>query len=141
MLKEKSRKMKQKIIITFEDFQKIDIRVGKIIEVLDFNEAKNPSYKIKIDFGELDIKISSAQITKLYSKEDIFNRQIVAVINFPPKRIAEFKSEVLILGVMKEDREVILLQPEREASLGYKIGQNKLKNFKIKGNLNGEQNR
>jgi len=109
-------------MITFEDFQKIDIRVGKIIEVLDFNEAKNPSYKRKIDFGELDIKISSAQITKLYSKEDIFNRQIVAVVNFPPKRITEFKSEVLILGVMKEDREVILLQPEREASLGYKIG-------------------
>jgi tRNA-binding protein len=109
-------------MITFEDFQKIDIRVGKIIEVKDFKEARSPSYKVKIDFGELGIKISSAQITKLYSKEDLLNRQIVAVVNFPPKRIAGFKSEVLILGVMKEDREVILLQPDREVPLGYKIG-------------------
>jgi tRNA-binding protein len=107
---------------TFEDFQKIDIRVGRIIEVLDFKEARNPSYKIKIDFGELGVKTSSAQITKLYSVEDLLNRQIVAVVNFPPKRIAGLKSEVLILGVMKEDGEVILLQPEREAPLGYKIG-------------------
>ena len=107
---------------TFEDFQKIDIRVGRIIEVLDFKEARNPSYKIKIDFGELGVKTSSAQITKLYSVEDLLNRQIVAVVNFPPKRIAGFKSEVLILGVMKEDGEVILLQPDREAPLGYKIG-------------------
>ena len=107
---------------TFEDFQKIDIRVGKIIEVKDLEEASNPSYKIKIDFGELGIKVSSAQITKLYSKEDLLNRQIVAVVNFPPKRIAGLKSEVLILGVIKEDGEVILLQPEREAPLGYKIG-------------------
>ena len=107
---------------TFEDFQKIDIRVGKIIEVKDLEEARNPSYKVKIDFGELGIKVSSAQITKLYSREDLFNRQIVAVVNFPPKRIAGFKSEVLILGAMKEDGEVILLQPDREAPLGYKIG-------------------
>ncbi len=109
-------------MITFEDFHKIDIRVGRIIEVLDFKEARNPSYKIKIDFGELGVMASSAQITKLYSKEDLFNRQIVAVVNFPPKRIAGFKSEVLILGAMKEDGEVILLQPEREAPLGDKIG-------------------
>ena len=109
-------------MVTFEDFQKIDIRVGKIIEVKDFEEARSPSYKIKIDFGELGIKVSSAQITKLYSKDDLLNRQIVAVVNFHPKRIAGFKSEVLILGVMKEDGEVVLLQPEREAPLGYKIG-------------------
>lgn len=114
--------MKKKIMITFEDFQKIDIRVGKIIEVKDFEEARSPSYKVKIDFGELGIKISSAQITKLYSKEDLLNRQIVAVVNFSPKRIAGFKSEVLILGVIKEDREIILLQPDREAPLGVKIG-------------------
>ena len=107
---------------TFEDFQKIDIRVGRIIEVLDFEEARNPSYKIKIDFGKLGIKFSSAQITKLYSKEDLLNRQIIAVVNFSPKRIAGFKSEVLILGVMKEDGEVILLHPDRETPLGYKIG-------------------
>ena len=107
---------------TFEDFQKIDIRIGKIIEVKDFEEARNLSYKVKIDFGELGIKVSSAQIIKLYHKEDLLNRQIVAVVNFPPKRIAGFKSEILILGVMKEDGEVILLQPEREAPLGYRIG-------------------
>jgi tRNA-binding protein len=110
------------MMVTFEDFYKIDVRVGRIIEVLDFKEVRNPSYKIKIDFGELGVKVSSAQITKLYSKENLFNRQIVAVVNFPPKRIAGFKSEVLILGVMKEDGEVILLQPERDAPLGYKIG-------------------
>jgi len=107
---------------TFEDFQKIDIRVGKIIEVKDFKEARSPSYKIKVDFGELGIKVSSAQLTKLYSKADLLYQQIIAVVNFPPKRIAGFKSEVLILGVMKEDGEVILLQPERESPLGYKIG-------------------
>jgi len=107
---------------TFEDFEKIDIRVGKIIEVEDFPETRSPSYKLKVDFGELGVKVSSAQLTKLYPKEDLLNRQIVAVVNFPPKRIAGFKSEVLILGVMKEDGEVILLQPDREAPLGYKIG-------------------
>lgn len=109
-------------MITFEDFKKIDIRIGKIIEVLDFKEARNPSYKLKIDFGKLGIKGSSAQLTKLYSKEDLINRQIVAVVNFPLKKIAGFKSEVLILGVMKEGGEVILLQPDREAPIGYKIG-------------------
>ncbi len=106
----------------FEDFEKIDIRVGKIIEVEDFPEARKPSYKIKVDFGELGTKVSSAQLTKLYSKTDLLNRQIIAVVNFPPRRIAGFKSEILILGVMKEEGEVILLQPDREAPLGYKIG-------------------
>ena len=111
-----------KIMATFEDFQKIDIRVGKIIEVENFPEARNPSFKIKVDFGELGIKKSSAQITKLYSKADLLYRQIIAVVNFPPRRIAGFKSEILILGVMKEKGEVILLQPDREAPIGYKIG-------------------
>jgi len=109
-------------MITFEDFQKIDIRVGKIIEIDDFPEARNPSFKIKVDFGKLGVKVSSAQLTKLYSKEDLLDRQIIAVVNFPPRRIAGFKSEILILGVMKEDGEVILLQPDREAPLGYRIG-------------------
>ena len=106
----------------FEDFEKIDIRVGKIIEVENFPEARKSSYKIKVDFGELGTKVSSAQLTKLYSKTDLLNRQIIAVVNFPPRRIAGFKSEILILGVMKEEGEVILLQPDREAPLGYKIG-------------------
>jgi tRNA-binding protein len=107
---------------TFEDFEKIDIRVGEIIEVEDFPKARNPSYKLKVDFGELGVRVSSAQLTKLYSKADLLHRQIIAVVNFPPKRIAGFKSEILILGVMKEDGEVILLQPDREAPLGYRIG-------------------
>ncbi|MEA2022489.1 MAG: tRNA-binding protein [Candidatus Caldatribacteriota bacterium] len=107
---------------TFEDFEKIDIRVGKIIEVENFPETRNPSYKLKVDFGELGVKASSAQLTKLYPKADLLHRQIIAVVNFPPKRIAGFKSEILILGVMKEEGEVILLQPDREAPLGYKIG-------------------
>lgn len=107
--------------ITFKDFQKVDIRVGKIIHVEDFPEAKKPSYKLEIDFGELGVKRSSAQITKLYTKEDMLNRQVVAVVNFPPKQIANFISEVLVLGVVKENDEVILLQPERKAPLGYKI--------------------
>ena len=121
-LRIKKGKAKIKIMATFQDFQKIDIRVGKIIEVEDFPETRNPSYKLKVDFGELGVKVSSAQLTKLYSKADLLHRQIIAVVNFPPKRIAGFKSEILILGVMKEDGEVILLQPEREAPLGYKIG-------------------
>lgn len=100
-------------MITWNDFQKIDIRVGKIIEVGDFPEAKNPSYKLKIDFGGLGIKKSSAQITKLYSKEDLLNKQIVAVVNFPPKQIANFVSEVLVLGVVLEKGKVVLLQPEK----------------------------
>jgi len=107
---------------TFDDFQKIDIRVGKIIEVKDFPEARNPSFKLKVDFGRLGIKVTSAQLTKLYTKADLLHRQIIAVVNFPPKRIAGFKSEILILGVMKEEGEVILLQPDREVPLGYKIG-------------------
>ncbi len=107
--------------ISFEDFQKIDIRVGKIIRVEDFPTAKKPAYRLEIDFGELGTKKSSAQITKLYKKEDLLNRQIVAVTNFPPKHIANFISEVLVLGVVKENDEVILLEPERESPLGYKI--------------------
>ncbi len=108
-------------MITWEDFEKVDIRVGKIIEVDDFPEARNPSYKLKIDFGKLGIKKTGAQLTKLYSKGDLLNKQILAVVNFPPKQVADFMSECLILGVVKEDGEVILLQPERDAPLGYKI--------------------
>jgi len=108
-------------MITWEDFEKVDIRVGKIIEAEDFPEAKNPSYRLKIDFGKLGIKKSSAQLTKIYSKEDLLNKQIIAVVNFPPKQIANFISEVLVLGIVLEKGKVILLQPERDAPLGYKI--------------------
>src|ERR1041385_8129056 len=100
--------------ITWNDFEKIEIRAGTIIEVNDFPEARNPSYKLTIDFGEFGIKKSAAQITKLYSREELMNKQIIAVVNFPPKQIANFFSECLVLGVYGENKEVILLQPERK---------------------------
>ena len=98
-------------LITFEDFTKVDLRVGTIIEVNDFPEARQPAYQLTIDFGELGIKKSSAQITTLYTKEDLLNRQIVAVVNFPKKQIATFISDCLVLGAVK-DKEVTLLNPE-----------------------------
>ncbi|SHF04377.1 tRNA-binding protein [Thermoanaerobacter uzonensis DSM 18761] len=106
---------------TYEDFLKLDIRVGKIIEVENFPKAKKPAYKLKIDFGELGIKKSSAQITKLYKKEDLYNKLVVCVVNFPPKQIADFVSEVLVLGVDDEEGNVVLLQPERKVKIGNKI--------------------
>tara|TARA_R110000868_G_scaffold56488_7_gene174818 strand:- start:5169 stop:5504 length:336 start_codon:yes stop_codon:yes gene_type:complete len=103
--------------ITFEDFTKVDLRVGTIIEVNDFPKARNPAYQLTIDFGDLGIKKSSAQITTLYSKEDLLNRQIVAVVNFPKKQIASFMSECLVLGAVNE-KEVILLNPENKVKNG-----------------------
>ncbi len=104
-------------IITFEDFSKVDLRVGTIIEVKDFPEARNPAYKLTIDFGELGIKKSSAQITTLYKKNDLLQRQIVAVVNFPIKQIAKFNSECLILGAVN-GKDVILLNPEIKVKNG-----------------------
>jgi tRNA-binding protein len=103
--------------ITFEDFTKIDLRVGTIIEVNDFPEAKNPAYQLTIDFGALGIKKSSAQITTLYKKEDLLNRQIVAVVNFPKKQIAKFMSECLVLGAV-DGKGVMLLNPENKVANG-----------------------
>ena len=108
--------------ITWEDFSKVDIRVGTILEVNDFPKARNPSYQIKIDFGELGIRNSSAQITALYNKEELTGKQVIAVTNFPPKQIANFSSECLVLGVYGAANEVILLHPERAVSNGAKIG-------------------
>lgn len=107
--------------ISYEDFEKVDMRVGRIIEVNDFPEAKKSSYKLKIDFGEIGIKVSSAQITDLYKKEDLIGKLVVAVFNFPPKQIANFKSEVLTLGVPDKFGKVVLLNPEREVELGVKV--------------------
>jgi tRNA-binding protein len=104
-------------IITFEDFTKVDLRVGTIIEVNDFPEARNPAYRLTIDFGALGIKKSSAQITTLYKKEALLNRQIVAVINFPNKQIASFMSECLVLGAV-DGKDVILLKPEEKVKNG-----------------------
>lgn len=104
-------------IINFEDFTKVDLRVGTIIEVNEFPEARNPSYKLKIDFGDLGIKQSSAQITTFYKKDDLLNRQIIGVVNFPEKQIANFKSDCLVLGAVKE-KDVVLLNPETKVLNG-----------------------
>ncbi|WP_224740669.1 tRNA-binding protein [Olleya marilimosa] len=103
--------------IQFEDFTKVDLRVGTILEVNDFPEARNPAYQLTIDFGGLGIKKTSAQITTLYKKEDLFNRQIVAVVNFPRKQIAKFMSECLLLGAV-DGKDVILLNPEAKVPNG-----------------------
>ncbi|MFH8081000.1 MAG: tRNA-binding protein [Candidatus Aenigmatarchaeota archaeon] len=108
-------------MIDVEDFKKVDIRVGRILEVEEFPEAKKPSYKLKIDFGNLGIKKSSAQITKMYKKEDLIGKQVLAVVNLPPKQIANFISEVLVLGVDNEDGDVVLITPDKEAKLGARM--------------------
>ena len=107
--------------ISFEDFEKIDIRMGTIIEVNDFPKAKKPAYQLTIDFGDLGIKKSSAQITHLYSKESLFNRQIAAVLNFKPRQIANFISEVLVLGVYNESGNVILLKASKPIKNGASV--------------------
>jgi len=104
-------------IITFDDFTKVDLRIGTITEVNDFPNARKPAYQLTIDFGDLGIKKSSAQITTQYSKEDLVNRQIVAVVNFPKKQIANFMSECLVMGAVKED-DVFLLHPETKVKNG-----------------------
>lgn len=110
-------------IISWGDFEKIDIRSGVIIEVKDFPKAKKPAYKLWIDFGPaLGIRQASAQITVHYKKEDLVNRQVVAVVNFPPKQIADFTSECLVLGVYDENNDVVLLHPGKPVSKGCKIG-------------------
>jgi len=103
--------------ITFEDFAKVDLRVGTIIDVNDFPEARHPAYQLTIDFGALGIKKSSAQITTLYTKEDLLHRQIVAIVNFPRKQIATFMSECLVLGAVN-GKDVILLNPEHKVQNG-----------------------
>lgn len=107
---------------TYSLFTDLDIRTGTIIEVADFPEVRNPAYKLVIDFGELGTKKSSAQITKLYSKESLLHKQIIAVVNFPPKQIGKFMSECLVLGVVGNDKEVTLLQPDMKVQNGLKIG-------------------
>jgi tRNA-binding protein len=109
-------------MITWDDFEKIEMRVGTILAVIDFPNAKKPAYQLTIDFGEFGIKRSSAQITTLYKKEQLPGRQVIAVVNFPPKQIANFFSECLVLGVYNENNDVILLQPSLSVQNGGKVG-------------------
>jgi len=108
-------------MITYDDFLKVDMRVGRVVRVEDFPKAHNPSYKFEIDFGpEIGTKLSCAQLTN-YSKDELIGRQIVAVVNFPAKNIAGFSSEVLILGVPMEGGVVSLLEPRDEAIIGSRV--------------------
>lgn len=108
--------------ISWEDFEKIDIRSGTIISVSDFPKARNPSYQLEIDFGILGIRKSSAQITTLYPKGDLIGKQILAVVNFPKKQIANFFSECLVLGVYGENNEVTLLSTSFPVKNGLQVG-------------------
>ncbi len=108
--------------ITWGDFEKVELRVGKIIEIDDLAGARKPAYILKIDFGaEIGVKQSSARITDHYSKEDLLGKLIVGVINFPPKRIAGFKSEVLVTGFTDADGKIVLISPDFDTPLGAKL--------------------
>jgi tRNA-binding protein len=105
-----------------DDFQKIEMRVGRVLAAEDFPEARNPSYKLIIDFGEFGTRRSSAAVRQWYDKDDLVGRLVVCVTNFPPRRIATFESEVLTLGAMEADGRVVLLKPDPDAELGSPIG-------------------
>ena len=111
-----------KNLISWEDFEKLDIRTGTIISVADFPKAKKTAYQLEIDFGVLGVKKSSAQITDLYKKEDLVGMQILAVVNFPKKQIANFISECLVLGVYDENNSVTLINPNSKTENGSAIG-------------------
>lgn len=109
-------------MITYDDFVKVDIRVGTITQVLSFPEARKPAYKLHIDFGdEIGHKWSSAQITENYKPEDLLHKQVIAVVNFPPKQIGPFKSEVLTLGLPNDKNQVVLVQPSTLVPKGKKL--------------------
>lgn len=108
-------------MISWEDFEKVDIRTGTIIEASEFPKAIKPAYQLKIDFGEMGIKQSSAQITAHYTLKQLVGKQIIAVVNFPPKQIANFMSECLVLGVYDDKNEVLLLSPDSIVENGAKI--------------------
>jgi len=109
-----------KDIISFDDFSKVDIRIGTIIKINEFPKARKPAYQITIDFGALGIKKTSAQITTLYTKNELVDKQVLAVINFKPKQIANFMSECLILGIQK-DNEVVLLKSNDKINNGMQV--------------------
>lgn len=107
--------------LSFDDFLKVEMRVGTLLTVEEFKEARNPAYKLTIDFGEWGIKKSSAQITDLYAAQDLIGQQIVAVVNFPKKQIANIMSECLVLGAVADNQEVTLLQPNLPVKNGTRI--------------------
>lgn len=109
------------MLATIDDFKKIEMRVGRIVAVDDFPEARRPSYKLTIDFGAFGTRRSSAAVRPWYEKSDLVGRLVVCVTNFPPRRIATFDSEVLTLGAVEKDGRVVLLQPDQEAELGSTI--------------------
>jgi tRNA-binding protein len=112
----------QAALLSYGEFQRVDIRVGRVVDVQDFPEARKPAYKLRIDFGaEIGIRKSSAQATKYYSRAQLLNRLVVAVVNFPPKQIGPYLSEVLTLGVPDGDGGVVLLVPERDVPLGARM--------------------
>ena len=108
--------------LTWNDFTKVEMRIGTIISAEEFKDVKNPAYKMQIDFGEFGIKKTSAQITKLYSPEELIGNQIIAVVNFPKKQIATRMSECLVLGGIGDNKEITLIAPERNIKNGTRIG-------------------
>jgi tRNA-binding protein len=110
------------MMISWDDFEKIDIRSGTIVEVSEFPKARKPAFKLKIDFGELGMKNSSAQITRFYKKESLIGTQVIAIVNFPPKQIADFYSECLVLGIYTNEKDVVLLRPDQPVENGWRVG-------------------
>jgi len=118
-----NKRIRNKMDLTWNEFERTDMRIGTIININDFPEARKPAYQLTIDFGsEIGIRKSSAQITKRYQKEDLLHRQIVAVVNFPKKQIGKFMSECLVLGAVGEEGDVILLAPDFKIENGLRIG-------------------
>jgi tRNA-binding protein len=109
-------------VISFPDFEKVDMRVGVVVDAQEFREARRPAYRLWIDFGPLGVKRSSAQITRHYRLADLVGRHVVAVVNFPPKQIGPFVSDVLVLGAYDEAGEVVLLHPDHAVTPGSRIG-------------------
>lgn len=116
-----SRAGERHVQISFSDFERVDIRAGRIIRAEPFSKARKPAYKLWVDCGELRIKQSSAQVTRRYSCADLIGRTVLTVTNFPPKRVADFDSEVLVLGIMAGEGDVVLIRPDFEIPAGSRV--------------------